>query len=100
MARQFSRSFYNSAAWDKVREAFKLSKFGICERCGMPGEEVHHKIWLTPDNINNPYVTLSWDNLELLCMSCHTKEHMSKYSALRDDVTFDSNGDLVKVNNA
>ena len=96
MARDFSRKFYNSKQWIKCREAFKESKFSICERCGMPGEEVHHKIYLTPENINDPYVTLSWDNLELLCMSCHSKEHMSKYDVVREDVMFDSKGDLIR----
>ena len=96
MARDFSKKFYNSKEWIKCREAFKQSKYGICERCGMPGEEVHHKIYLTPDNINNPYITLNWDNLELLCSSCHSKEHNSKYESLREDVQFDKNGDLVR----
>jgi 5-methylcytosine-specific restriction protein A len=96
MAREFSKKFYNSKQWIKCREAYKQSKHGICERCDMPGEEVHHKIWLTPENINDPYITLSWDNLELLCMSCHSKEHMSKYDVVRDDVMFDNNGDLIR----
>lgn len=95
MARDFSRKFYNSKQWIKCREAFKESKFHICNRCGMPGEEVHHIIYLTPENINDPYITLSWDNLELLCMSCHSKEHMSKYDVVREDVMFDSKGDLI-----
>ena len=97
MARDFSRKFYNSKQWIKCREAFKESKFHICNRCSNPGEEVHHIIYLTPGNINNPYITLSWGNLELLCQSCHSKEHMSKYDVVRDDVMFDSNGELVAV---
>ena len=95
MARDFSRKFYNSKEWNRCRETFKQSKHGICERCGMPGEEVHHKIYLSPDNINDPYITLGWDNLELLCMSCHSKEHMSKYDVVRDGVMFDEKGDLI-----
>lgn len=96
MAREFSKKFYNSRQWIKCRGAFKESKFHICNRCNNPGEEVHHIIYLTPDNINDPYITLSWDNLELLCSSCHSKEHNEKYSPLRDDVMFDSNGDLIR----
>lgn len=101
MAREFSRSFYNSKAWIKCREAYRQSVNGLCERHLANGKyvigvEVHHKIHLTPENINNPEITLSWDNLELLCESCHSKEHMSKYSPLRDDVMFDENGDLVR----
>lgn len=97
MARDFSRQFYNSKEWIKCREGYKQSTLDqLCERCGEPGDEVHHKIYLTPENINDPYITLSWDNLELLCMSCHSKEHMSKYGPLREDVMFDSEGNLIR----
>ena len=101
MAREFAKPFYNSKKWEKCRASFILSKNGLCERClsndkYVPGEEVHHKIYLTPENINDPEITLSFENLELLCSSCHSKEHMSKYDVVRDDVMFNSNGDLVR----
>ena len=95
MAREFAKAFYNSKAWHMCREAYKQSVFGLCELCGQPGDEVHHKVHLSPDNINNPDITLNWDNLELLCASCHSKVHMSKYGATRDDVMFDEHGDLI-----
>ena len=44
----------------------------------MPGEQVHHKIRLTPDNLADPAVALNWDNLELLCTACHQEEHKGK----------------------
>ena len=28
--------------------------------------------------------------------TCHSKEHMSKYDVVREDVMFDSNGDLIR----
>jgi len=96
MAREFAKKFYNSKPWKKCREAYKQSKFGLCERCGQPGDEVHHKIYLSPENINDPHVTLNWDNLELLCAACHSKEHNEKYSPLREDVMFNKEGDLVE----
>jgi 5-methylcytosine-specific restriction endonuclease McrA len=97
MAREFAKKFYNSKEWIKCREAFKQSKFGICERCGMPGEEVHHKEHLTPENINDPYITLSFENLELLCSSCHSIEHNRKYKEIvREGLKFDDLGNLVK----
>lgn len=71
MSRAFSRKFYNSGAWVKTSQAYKRDKFGICEKCGGVGEEVHHIIPLTPSNINNPSISLNWDNLMLLCRSCH-----------------------------
>ena len=96
MARDFARKFYNSKQWKKCREAFKESKFHICNRCREPGEEVHHIIYLTPDNINDPYVTLSFENLELLCSSCHSIEHNRKYKeVVRNGLKFDNFGNLV-----
>lgn len=101
MAKPWARPFYSSSLWKKCRESYKQYKNGLCERClkegrYVPGEEVHHKVWLNETNINNPDITLSWDNLELLCSSCHSKEHNSKYESLREDVQFDKNGDLVR----
>lgn len=102
MARDFSRKFYNSKQWIKCRELYKQSVNGLCERClakgkYVLGDEVHHKIHLSPDNINNPDITLSFDNLELLCASCHSLHHNSKYKPTREDVMFDSIGNLIKV---
>lgn len=101
MARAFSKRFYNSKAWKHCRRGYINSVGGLCERCFkvgkyVVGEEVHHKKYLSPDNINDPMITLSWSNLELLCASCHSVEHMSKHTALRDDVMFDINGNLVE----
>ena len=80
MARDFSRAFYKSSAWRSCRDSYQRSKGGLCEDClqrGIitPGAEVHHIVELTPDNIGNPAVTLSWDNLRLLCHACHMKRH-------------------------
>jgi len=98
MARDFSKSFYNSKEWKRVRQAYISSKFGICERCGNPNsKQVHHKIYLTPENINDPNITLDSNNFELLCDICHQKEHNEKYSATEWGLCFDSNGDLVRV---
>lgn len=96
MAQYWAIKFYNSKEWKRCRDAYRQSKHFICERCGMPGEEVHHITYLTPENINDPYITLSWDNLELLCQSCHSKEHMSKYDVVGEGLMFDSNGDLIR----
>jgi len=97
MAKDFAKKFYRSSAWEKCRASFIISKHGLCERCNCKaGTIVHHKIYLTPENINDPYITLSFENLELLCSSCHNNEHNRKYDVVRDDVMFDSNGELVK----
>ena len=84
--------FYGSNAWIQTRKAYAKSKGNLCERClkkGLivPAEIVHHKVYLTPENIEFqrkiiersglecPEFTLSWDNLECLCKSCHELEH-------------------------
>ena len=56
---------------------------GLCEEClsnGIiqPGEIVHHIIPLTPENINDVMISLSFDNLKLVCRDCHAKEHGNK----------------------
>ena len=76
----FAQKFYNSPAWKNTREVYSKSVGGLCERClskGLynPGEIVHHKIHLTPENINDPRVTLDPANLENLCRECHAAEH-------------------------
>lgn len=47
----------------------------LCEKCDAIGTEVHHKIRLTPENVNDPEISLNQDNLMLLCNECHNKEH-------------------------
>ena len=76
----FAHDFYKSSAWMKCARAYKREKGGLCERCYADGkitagEEVHHKIRLTPENLGDPSIALNWDNLELLCKDCHIKEH-------------------------
>lgn len=75
--------FYRSQAWKNCRAAYFKKAGGLCERCKakgliVPGDAVHHKTRLTADNINNPNITLNFDNLELLCRSCHEIEHRRK----------------------
>jgi 5-methylcytosine-specific restriction enzyme A len=94
MAREFAKSFYRSSAWRKCRQSYFNSQHGLCERCEQPGLIVHHKIYISPDNINDVSVTLNHENLELLCQDCHNKEHFEKNSPVREDVTFDSEGNL------
>lgn len=80
MAQEFSKSLYNSKQWQETRKAYAKSVKGLCEDClakGIytAGDIVHHRKPLTPENINDPQITLSWDNLKLVCRSCHALEH-------------------------
>lgn len=90
----WAKRFYKSAAWKKCRDAFFAARFGLCERCGGPGKIVHHKIWLTPNNIDDPAVSLNWDNLELLCQKCHNEEHHAKEPVAKG-LRFDEEGNLI-----
>lgn len=46
---------------------------------------MHHKIHLTPENLNDPSITLNWANLELLCKPCHDAEHEREAQLTRTD---------------
>lgn len=84
------QSFYGSTAWKETRRAFASSRRGLCEIClsrGIikPGEIVHHKIHLTAENVNDPSVSLNWDNLQLLCRDCHGQQHKGQRRYSVDD---------------
>lgn len=89
--KDYARAFYQSIAWKKTRQAYFTYRCGICERCGNAGVIVHHKCYISPNNIDNPHVTLDFKNLELLCHDCHNKEH----SAKQKRYTFDASGNIL-----
>lgn len=92
----YAKKFYNSGAWKKCRNGYFQSKYGLCERCAAPGKIVHHKKYITPENINDPNITLNWDNLELVCQDCHNKEHHELHGVTAYGLIFDDNGNLVR----
>lgn len=80
MAKGFAKKFYASDAWRRCRDGYIAERVkidgGMCELCHrVPGEEVHHVKMLTPGNISDPEVSLSWKNLKFLCRDCHFKVH-------------------------
>lgn len=82
--------FYKTKAWKDCRKAYAKSVGGLCEHClkrGVisAGEIVHHKQHLNAGNINDPSITLSFDNLELLCRDCHGKEHSTSQKRFKVD---------------
>ena len=96
MAREFSKSFYNSKEWQRCRDYILKRDNYLCAKCGNPAEEVHHIIHLSPDNIMNPKITLSADNLTCLCKECHFAEHRDNSKEHLNEYEFDSNGYLVR----
>lgn len=101
MAREFAKKFYRSKAWIRCREAVMNRDHMLCVMCGGAGQEVHHKKHITPNNINDPDVTLNMDNLITLCRDCHHKVHernqYSKHGSVKEGLAFDENGNLVEV---
>lgn len=95
MAKDYSRAFYASSKWRKAQTAYMTSQHYTCERCGEIARIVHHKKYITPANINDPEVTLNWDNLEALCQDCHNKEH-TQLAVTAKGLKFDKNGNLIK----
>lgn len=102
MAKPFAKAFYKSKAWLQCRDAYIASVQGLCETClrkgkVRPGKILHHKIELTPDNINDPSITLGWDNLEYDCQECHNAKHFATNPVVREGLCFDKDGDLVQT---
>lgn len=90
--KEWAKQFYTGKAWKETAAAYMLSVNYICERCGEPAKICHHKTWLTRNNISNPYITLSWDNLEALCQDCHNKEH---HTTEKLRYSFDEEGNII-----
>ena len=61
--------FYKTARWLRCRAAF-LREHPFCNRCGELADTAHHII-----EIKKGGARLDFENLESLCISCHSKEH-------------------------
>lgn len=96
--KEYAKSFYKSKAWQRARRQVITRANGLCERCmaqGIykPGYIVHHKKYITPENIGNNKITLDLNNLEYVCEECHNKEHKAKHNNSR--YLFDGHGNLL-----
>ncbi len=85
-------NFYKSKQWFIARTVKIQNVNGKCERCGKIGEEVHHKIRLTVDNVGDALISLNQENLELLCKECHNTEH-GRFKKSKQ--SFDSDGNFI-----
>ncbi len=75
--------FYHTKQWMKCRTTFVALNHGKCQICGKRGNLVHHRT----QNVNDPYISLNFDNLELLCRDCHNKIHADHDSGSEDKPT-------------
>lgn len=103
MAREFAKAFYNSKAWRDCSSSFisnrRLIDGGMCQRCHERlGYIVHHKIKLTPNNIDDYTISLNHTNLEYVCHECHNELHDNFIN--RNRIDFDLNGDVVAKNSS
>lgn len=78
--KEYAKMFYKSKAWKECRDAYVHKVHGLCELClkdglYVPGEIVHHKIHITPENIKDPNIVLSFENLQLVCRKHHAEVH-------------------------
>ena len=97
MAKEFAKRFYKSKDWQRCRASYIQQRVmmdgGLCEVCHkVPGYIVHHKIPLTPSNINDTCISLSHDNLQYDCKYCHDREDehaLVKQSKTRCDFDID-----------
>lgn len=76
----WAEHFYKSKAWQRCRENIMKRDAYLCVDCMKKNkltaaEEVHHIVELTPDNINDPSVSLNPSNLVCLCRECHKARH-------------------------
>lgn len=74
--KDFAKGFYNTKAWQRLRDQVWKRDKGLCQWClnkGIirQGEEVHHLVELTPENIHDESVSLNPENLVTLCRECH-----------------------------
>ena len=87
-------AFYKSTRWLKARAAYLESRHYVCERCGRAATIVHHRKYITPENVIDPSVTLNPENFEALCLACHNAEHFDQGVTARG-LKFDGHGNLV-----
>ena len=91
LAREFARRFYKSKGWERARKlamertitypSGAVCPSGMCQRCFettgrlVPAEIVHHKVYLTPENITDSRISLGQSNLMRVCRDCHAEIH-------------------------
>ena len=98
IAKDYASDFYHSTAWKKCRKSFISERIaidgGLCQKCKQkPGYIVHHRIHITPGNINDYEVTLNHDNLVWLCHVCHNAVHDQG----ENNVGFDMDGNVIPL---
>lgn len=90
-------AIYHTTRWRKLRQVYYEHQHGICEHCQQPGDLVDHIEEITTDNVDDPFITYNWDNLQLLCIPCHNIKTFRKHHSTREGFSFDDEGNLIKT---
>lgn len=91
-------AFYHSSKWSRARKAAIMASGGICQRCGVRRAKiVHHIIPLTEQNVDNPEISLSLDNMIALCHPCHNSVHAAYDTGGRPDIVVRADGSVVEA---
>lgn len=77
------KKFYSSKDWRNLSYKLKIETQGKCSRCDFQAitkEDYkkligHHKIELTESNVEDVSISLKPNNIEVVCLDCHNKEH-------------------------
>lgn len=93
--KEFAKGFYDGTQWIACRDSYRAHRIsidgGMCELCHQRlGFIVHHKTELTPLNIHDPEIALSFSNLQYVCFECHNNIHGVGVNKSR--VIFDADG--------
>lgn len=74
------KQFYATDEWNCFRLNLINERKNICEHCGnriAKSRDIigHHKVELTPENVNDHNISLNPELVEIVCFDCHNKEH-------------------------
>lgn len=103
LMKEFARKFYKSRTWKKCRIAYikhrVMADGGLCEVCREKlGYIVHHKEPLTPENIHDETITLSFANLQFECKDCHDREEAHPFIVNKKlNCCFDDSGNPMPI---
>lgn len=106
------KQFYNSKVWKQVRLNIWRKQHLLCYYCGqpvyidklsdyIPKEKrrrgiVHHIEHLTEENVFDNAISLDESNLVGVCLECHNSKCHNETTSIREGLSFDENGNLIK----
>ena len=72
--------FYTSREWSEFRRRVILERGQVCEHCGQPILSpydliLHHKIFLTEENVNDYEISLNPLHIQIVHHRCHNEIH-------------------------